>query len=633
MKRLLALAFLLAPLAVAGEPEVLSDSWQVMKLYGQESGWAHVRMVRKGDVIETSTESEVVMNRGGAEVRMTQSETTEERASDGAILRIRSSRKMSNMVTETEIRFEGTKAIIAMTLAGKTRETKQEVGEGLVGPYRLDRLTRETGLKEGAAFDARTYLTDLGGAVDIAVTIGSEEETELLDGKKEKLVRVETLMKQMGIKPLSWTDRAGEALKTRLSVAGMEIETFTVPEARARKGTATPPAALPDSFTSSLLAPGHAIPHPRKVDRATYRVRSKEDMPDFAGSRQTVEKVDDHTVILHVERKVPREHAGTRPLADPPADLAPCLAANSMVQSDAPEIVKIAGEVVGDETDAWEAARRIELWVHDNVTEKSMGVGFASALEVCRDRKGDCTEHAVLLCALARAAGIPSRVVMGFECIGNAFGGHAWTEVWIGGEWYALDGTLGLGSADATHITLARLTLEDNAGPEAMLGLLKGIGNLEIDPIEVVVEGRMLRPADDAAKIEGQHFESRLWGLSFTCPDGFAFDPPKPKAAMMARVMEIEGKTAGGKRCEIEIEATDQAVWDMVAQAAKQAFDWAEEIEVDGRPALRVAKGDRRGVYVKTELGVFVFSMNPVEGDAEGAAFDALVGSVDFDVK
>jgi hypothetical protein len=222
---------------------------------------------------------------------------------------------------------------------------------------------------------------------------------------------------------------------------------------------------------------------------------------------------------------------------------------------------------------------------------------------------------------------------MGFTCIGNALGGHAWTEVWIAGDWYALDGTLGHGSADATHITFARLTMEDAAGPEAFASLLQGLGNLEVDPIEVVVDGRTLRPADDAGKIDGDRYVSRLWSLALTCPKGYEFDAPKPEAGMTARIMEVEGKTSKGNLCEIGIEATDASVWEMIVSIKGQAFDSCEETEIDGRAALRVAKDDRRGVYVKTELGLFMFSMKPAEGDAELAAFEALLASVDFDVK
>ncbi|MCK6460854.1 MAG: transglutaminase-like domain-containing protein [Planctomycetes bacterium] len=632
MKRLLALALLLAPLAVAGEEEVLSDDWQVVKLSGQESGWAHARVVKRGDIVETTVETEMVMNRGGAEVRMTSKETTEERAEDGAVLRIRSSRNMSNMLVEMDIRFEGTTAILTTKLAGQAREARQEVGQGVVGPYRIERLAAETGLEEGAKFEARTYVADLGGAVDVAVTIGPAEEVELLDGRKEKLVRVETLMKKLGVKPITWADATGKVSKTKISIAGMDMESVSTTEERARKGAATPPAALPDSFANSLLAPLHPIPHPRRVDRATYRIRAKEEMPEFADNRQSVEKEEGGTILLTVARKIPPEGAGRRPLADPPGDLAPCLAASSMVQSDAPEIREIAEKVVAGEADAWNAAKLIERWVHVNVTEKSMGVGFASALEVCRDRKGDCTEHAVLLCALARAAGIPSRVIMGFTCIGNAFGGHAWTEVWVGGEWYALDGTLGHGSADATHITLTRMTMEDAAGPEAMVGLLQGLGNLEIDPVEVVIEGRTLRPATDAGTVEGDRYVSRLWSIAFKCPEGFEFDEPDNRAGMTAEIMQVEGRTAKGTRIEIGIEATDAGVWDMIVSVKGQAFDSCEETEIDGRPALKVAKDDRKGVYVKTDLGVYSFSMQ-AKGDDAAAVLDALLASVDFDVK
>jgi hypothetical protein len=239
----------------------------------------------------------------------------------------------------------------------------------------------------------------------------------------------------------------------------------------------------------------------------------------------------------------------------------------------------------------------------------------------------------VLLCAFARAAGIPSRVVMGVTCIGDAFGGHAWTEVWIGGEWYALDGTLAQGSADATHITFSRLTLEDAAGAEVYVGLLQGLGNLEIDPVELVIAGRTLRPADDAGHIEGDRYASRLWSLSFTCPEGFEFDPPaKTTASMTASIMQLERKE--GKGCEIEVEATETAIWDMIVSAdGRKLFDSVEETTIDGRKALRVAKRGMRGVIVRTELGVFTFMLTTQGGDADAQAFEALVASVDFDVK
>ncbi|MFI5403407.1 MAG: transglutaminase family protein, partial [Planctomycetota bacterium] len=484
-----------------------------------------------------------------------------------------------------------------------------------------------TGLKPGATLEVKTYLADLGGPVTLVVTVGNEEEVELLDGKKERLLRVETAIKGVPLKPVSWVDAAGRPKKTFVNAAGIPMETFAATEERARKAVASPTGPAPDVFENTLLAPKHPIPFPRRLDRATYRIRSKEEMPDFADGRQAVEQAGDGAVLLRIDRKVPPAgRTGTRPIEKPPADLATCLAANSMVQSDAPEIAAIVRDALAEERDAWKAAQTLERWVYENITDKNMDVGFASALEVCKNREGDCTEHAVLLCALCRAAGIPSRVAMGVVCIGNAFGGHAWTEVWIDGDWYALDGTLGHGSVDPTHITLGRMALEDNAGPEGFIGLLQGLGNLEIDPVEVVLEGRTLRPAD-AARIEGARYESGLWGLAFTCPKGFEFDPPSAKAGMRSRIMELDGKTGDGKGCEIEIEVTDAVVWDMV-----RGRKGVEEFKLDGRPALRGTEGGQRKVCVLAHGGAFLLELDTLDAAAT-AAFEEFLASVDFDAK
>jgi hypothetical protein len=65
------------------------------------------------------------------------------------------------------------------------------------------------------------------------------------------------------------------------------------------------------------------------------------------------------------------------------------------------------------------------------------------ALEILNRHKGDCSEHAILFTTLARAAGIPAREASGliYNNIEDApgFGGHAWVEVELDGEWIAVD--------------------------------------------------------------------------------------------------------------------------------------------------------------------------------------------------
>ncbi len=85
--------------------------------------------------------------------------------------------------------------------------------------------------------------------------------------------------------------------------------------------------------------------------------------------------------------------------------------------------------------------------------------GHYSALDTIQRRAGDCTEAAVLLAALGRAAGIPTRVASGLAYtrqayfgVSNAFMPHSWTLAYVDGRWRSFD--LALENFDATHIAV-----------------------------------------------------------------------------------------------------------------------------------------------------------------------------------
>ena len=85
--------------------------------------------------------------------------------------------------------------------------------------------------------------------------------------------------------------------------------------------------------------------------------------------------------------------------------------------------------------------------------------GHYSALDALKRRAGDCTEDAVVLAALGRAAGIPTKVANGLAYVRgefhgerNAFLPHSWTLAWVDGAWRSFD--MSLDGFDATHIAL-----------------------------------------------------------------------------------------------------------------------------------------------------------------------------------
>lgn len=151
-------------------------------------------------------------------------------------------------------------------------------------------------------------------------------------------------------------------------------------------------------------------------------------------------------------------------------------APSPFIESEAPEIVAQAQAIVGEETDPERKARLLVDWVEDTLTQEP-SVTIPSARAVLASKRGDCNEHAVLLAALARAAGIPTRVVAGAVYADDGFYYHAWNELWLG-SWVSADAIFGQMPADATHVKFLE------GGPERHLELADVVGRLEFTKME-----------------------------------------------------------------------------------------------------------------------------------------------------
>ena len=155
---------------------------------------------------------------------------------------------------------------------------------------------------------------------------------------------------------------------------------------------------------------------------------------------------------------------------------APELAAEPLLQVNDREIIELAVRIAGDERDPRVVAERINRWVHDSIA-KEITVTLPSALQVLRTRRGDCNEHTQLFVALARAAGIPTRIATGLAYVNGKFYYHAWPEVRLR-DWVAVDPTFGQFPADAAHLRFVR-------GGLARQGeLLRLVGNLRIEVLD-----------------------------------------------------------------------------------------------------------------------------------------------------
>jgi transglutaminase-like putative cysteine protease len=258
-----------------------------------------------------------------------------------------------------------------------------------------------------------------------------------------------------------------------------------VDEARARR-KAEPSADLAQSSFVPVEIDEGAAARGGLVVYRMIRASGSWEGTELEDARQKVVTREAGTVVLEVRRgELPKGPAAGAAAA--PAEL---LKATPYLETDSPEVRRALREALGAEAGiremrAEEAARRLALWVRDHVDERTLDVGFATAAEVARDRRGDCTEHAVLLAAMLRAAGIASRVRAGLLYVGGGFGYHLWTQAWLGGGWVDLDPSLGDGPVDPLHIGLATSDLGNESPLLGIAALGPLVGDLRIEVVEI----------------------------------------------------------------------------------------------------------------------------------------------------
>ncbi len=230
-----------------------------------------------------------------------------------------------------------------------------------------------------------------------------------------------------------------------------------------------------DVIVSNAAYINRPIPEPRTRDALRLALRGPlNENHLFNDERQYMTDMDDHT--LFVAKRPSLEDFTPARLPVTEEHVAKWLEPSTFVQSDAPEIIAQAAEIVGEEKDTLEITRKLSAWVNDNV-HSTYSARLTNALEVLSSLEGDCTEHSILFVGLARAAGVPAREVAGVVYVDGPRPGfyfHQWAKVWVG-KWIDVDPTLGQWLADVTHVKLAEGDLFEQSK------LIPLIGHLQIE--------------------------------------------------------------------------------------------------------------------------------------------------------
>lgn len=441
------LGCLATPAASAEEPPPTTTHWMSVLLAGRKIGeLEYRRQVTDGRVV-TEQRMQLSLNRAGTATPLGYQVRSEETL-DGQPLAFASHLQMSAQASTVEgRRLPDGRFAVRSGVGGQTRESVLDWPAGALLAEGQRRAMQAASLGPAGHYTLLQFnIPNLQtAAVDIQV-VG--RETVELPGGNQSLWHHHQRLSGAGDDQQAdlWLDEQGIPLKGRNQLFGQPLEMLSCERACAQA-----PVQDIDLLRDALVRSPRALTPALRQSVMRYRIRldSTQPQPFIETDEQHVQRLPDGDWQLDVG--LSRAGGQAPPGAE---DRLP----SEWLQSDAPLIRQLAVQAVGDASDAPQKMRRLRAFVSDYIDQHGLDVGYASALEVAASRRGDCTEYAVLLAALARAQGIPARVITGmvyadrYAGVSNVFLPHSWMQAWVVDRWVSYDAALH--HSDSTHIAL-----------------------------------------------------------------------------------------------------------------------------------------------------------------------------------
>lgn len=355
---------------------------------------------------------------------------------------------------------------LALNIGGQERTVKIPLPDDPFLLAGLVNAARGCGIEPG---ESRVYSTFNPASMSMEPVEIEHQGTETITIAGKPRDASKFAIRFAGMEEFAWVDDNGDVLRES-GILGIRMEKTT--RADALFGL---PVESSDDLTLAAAVPSNRVlENPESFQRLVVRITGVDPDPaKMGGGRQSLS--DD--VLTIRKESLADLPAGSDAKENAPAEF---LAPSPFIQSDHPRIRAAAAEIVGDSDGLLEKARKLFQWTYQNI-EKRPVLSMSDAVSTLENGMGDCNEHAMLLAALARAAGVPARVASGLVYQEGRFYYHAWNLLYVG-NWVATDAALGQFPADATHI---RFALGEQGEQMALMGM---VGKIRIEVLEAALE-------------------------------------------------------------------------------------------------------------------------------------------------
>jgi hypothetical protein len=464
--RVLTLLLLLLSLPLSA-----GERWYVFSMGGVPVGY----VVEETDGAKTRNEVFARLTRLGKSLELRFETTTVE--ANGTLQSLRFDSVMSKQPTTFTARVDGDRVVITN---GQHERTVERGPAPLLGPRAVARLSAEKLRATGDAIEYAVFSPELQRVATVKRSVSGNEAA--CDGTRAMKV-VETI-EGVPTTRTFWIDAEGLAVNDEAPGPFGAMRTCRATREAALAANGTLPA---DLYERTLAHSNVRFADPFAIDRVVLRVTRRDatqPLPSLVTHNQKSLQRGDDSATIEVRRNGgPAVHADeyTKP--------------NPLVESTHPDIVKVAKELT--RATPHETAQELTRWVAENMTMDA-GIVVAPASELIRDRRATCMGYATLLASLARAAGLPSRIAMGYVYYGGIWGGHAWAEVIINDRWVPLDAAVYTPAvASAARLAAGASSFADGGGDlNAILATL--FGKVDVAVLEYDERGKTTRVAADA---------------------------------------------------------------------------------------------------------------------------------------
>lgn len=455
-------------------PAKTETEWLSVLLAGRKVGHARFDREQTAERVITRQFMQFELGRGGVAVSMSTDETHEE-TPDGQPLAFTSVSLISGLEMRVEgRRTDGDRFAMKSGAAGSLRESEIVWPDGALLAHGLELAMRKMGTHAGATAELKAFQPLMQEAMTMTYAVVGPAELDLPQGRVEAIEVDQTLKFPSGdMASRVWMDADYQLLKMTMDVLGQELELIACDRACAQA-----PNQPAEILTTSLVAA------PRKLERGeldealVIDLHSEVELSAWPGiDGQRLERLGGDRYRVHVRH--PKGGAAMTPPAERD------LARTDWLDYDSPAVKALLADL-DRQADPAARMRALQDVVFSHIGKKNLSVGYASAGDAARLREGDCTEHALLLAALGRAAGVPTRVVNGLAYSDDfgerpAFVPHAWVAAWTGERWQAFDAAL---PGDELRLAIHA----DDGDPWRFYDGLQAFGQLRIERIEAVAD-------------------------------------------------------------------------------------------------------------------------------------------------